>query len=651
MPSSHAPLDLFAIFHLNLAYSSIEIEQHAEVVERCYWPLLRLAEETGLPFGIEASTHTLEAAAAVDPEWLAVLKKLVTQGACEFVGAGYAQVIGPLVPAVVNEANLRLGNKGYERLLGAKPRIVLVNEQAYSAGLLRGFLDAGYEALFMEWDNAARFHPEWEPTLRYLPQIACGQHGERMPVIWNKSAAFQKFQHYAHGEMDLEEYLEYLAGHAAEEPRALALYGNDIEIFDFRPGRYEAEPRMAESEWARIGRLFARIAEDPEFDFVAPSYVLGMLGEPGAGSEIHLESPELPVPVKKQGKYNLTRWAVTGRDDIGINTRCERLTAALRASGAADDDWQELCYLWSSDFRTHITEKRWSAYLDRLASFEQHVGIRARPVVPAVGEVPGDSSGAAAGERFIDVETESLVVRLNVRRGLAVDGARMVSDSGSVIGTLKHGHFDDINMTADFYTGHAVLERLGAHKVTDLNWATVRSVRTENGVRVEGEVSTPLGTIRKAVAIENERPRISFEYDFDWVEAPAGSLRLGHFTLAPEAFDRSTLWYATHNGGREMERFALAGHSVDQGVPVSLMVTASTCVGMTEGVFEIGDANRTVRVEIDRSSAAVVGVVTYREIGESFFCRLSLSALENDETRRPAGGLRLPRVCFSIEFL
>jgi len=60
-------LRLFTVFHLNLAYSSIEEEQRAQVVERCYWPLLRLAREYDLPFGIEASAYTLEAASVADP--------------------------------------------------------------------------------------------------------------------------------------------------------------------------------------------------------------------------------------------------------------------------------------------------------------------------------------------------------------------------------------------------------------------------------------------------------------------------------------------------------------------------------------------------------------------------------------------------------
>ena len=40
-----AALQVFAFFHLNLAFSSIEEERRGEVIARCYWPLLKLAEQ------------------------------------------------------------------------------------------------------------------------------------------------------------------------------------------------------------------------------------------------------------------------------------------------------------------------------------------------------------------------------------------------------------------------------------------------------------------------------------------------------------------------------------------------------------------------------------------------------------------------------
>ena len=71
-------LNLFSIFHLNLAFSSIDEEKRPEVIRRCYWPLLRLAEKLNFPLGIEASAYTLETinAGTVVPRSRRVLREV-----------------------------------------------------------------------------------------------------------------------------------------------------------------------------------------------------------------------------------------------------------------------------------------------------------------------------------------------------------------------------------------------------------------------------------------------------------------------------------------------------------------------------------------------------------------------------------------------
>jgi Glycosyl hydrolase family 57 len=634
-------LKLYTVFHLNLAYSSIEEEQRAEVVERCYRPLLNLARELDLPFGIEASAYTLEAAALADPQWFQKLRALVSGGPCEFIGSGYTQLIGPLVPAEVNAANLRLGNVAYERLLGARPEIALVNEQAYSAGMVGHYLDAGYRAIVMEWDNPASMHPEWPAEWRYLPQVACGQHGEQIPLLWNKSLAFQKFQRYAHSEIELDEYLEYLYSHASSTPRAFPLYGGDVEVFDFRPGRYRTEAELTDGvEWERIGQLFRTLLGDDRFEFVPPSAVLEMLKLPSSGNLLHLESAQQPIPVKKQGKYNLTRWAVTGRDDLAVNTECWRAHEHLCADPASSDaDWQELCYLWSSDFRTHITEKRWVAYRARLAAFGRKLdatGSRAQPAPIAARHHDSETRTITRVDgRFLTIQTDAATLVLNTRRGLAIESLTFpgVSDR-PLVGTLSHGYYDDISLGADFYTGHLVLEPPGAPKVTDLERVEPEVHETAVGLEVSGVVATALGPVHKTLRLVDGEPVVELSYELDWKGLPAASFRLGYVTLFPDAFDRATLYFLCHNGGATSERFAFSGSDIDHGRPISSLVSATGGLGVTGGVVEIGDAVHAVRVEVDKACSALIGLLTYREVRGSFFCRLAFSAFELDETSR-----------------
>ncbi len=650
------PLNLFTVFHLNLAYSSIDEERRPEVVRNCYWPLLRLARRQGLAFGIEASAYTLESVGEIDRSWVDELRALTTEGPCEFIGSGYAQIIGPLVPADVNAHNLRLGNAAYQELLGFRPTIALVNEQAYSAGLLQHYQDAGYEAIVMEWDNPARWHPDWNPEWRYLPQIACGQHGEELPVLWNKSIAFQKFQRYAHGEVDLPEYLDYLKKHVGHEERAFPLYGNDAEVFDFRPGRYHTEPGLKEeSEWQRIDALLQNLLSDKRYRLIQPSQVLSLMGSPNAGQRLHLETPQDPVPVKKQEKYNLNRWAVTGRNDLAINTECRQIYEVLRKDATTEDgNWRELCYLWSSDFRTHITEKRWIAYLERLRKCEDRLSIHGlgsrRTELPRAkrAAVPKPVAGfdIKRESRWLSVETDAMKVVFNCRRGLAIDTLTLkrISDR-PLLGTIPHGYYQDIALGADFYSGHLVLETPGRPKVTDLEPVEPEIDSSDQAeiVMLRGCVKTMLGPVVKTIWV-NREGLIRLRFELQWEQLPVGSLRLGHITLHPHAFDPDCLFFETHNGGTLSERFMLEKKGIEHGRSVSFLVSSSSSLGMTSGVLKMGDDKRAIVIETPLDQASVVAQITYFPLQDSFFYRASFSAAEQDDTCREGARTDFPRI-------
>lgn len=635
-------LKAFSFFHLNLAYSAIGEAQRKDVIERCYWPLLRLARTRQLPFGIEVSAWTLETISAIDPAWLVELRELVTNGPCEFIGCGYAQVIGPLVPAELNEANFRIGMQRYEALLGMRPKLALVNEQAYSAGLVPLYREAGYEALIMEWNNPARAHPEWDAEWRYLPQYVCGTGGAEMPLIWNKSVSFQKVQRYVHGEMELDEYLAYVLAHEGKAYRAFPIYGNDVEVFDFRPGRYMTEaPLHAFGEWQRIDAMYAALQAHSGLEMVAPSAVLALIDQPGAGNRLHLETAAHPVPVKKQDKYNLLRWAVTGRDDLGINTQCWRIFEAMQASSAAtESDWAELCYLWSSDFRTHITEARWADYRVRLsqcakrwhADEPQPALISAEPA----HQVPPDAViKVARSGRFLDIQGRRFQLRLNCLRGLALESLidHTVSKR-SLCGTVHHGYYDDIQWAADYYSGHLVFESPGRAKVTDLSAVEPEVTWADGAVLIKGAIKTALGLVEKQWRVDEAQGRVTLSYRLHWPDVDLGSLRLGYLTLNPEAFVADTLSYQTHNGGRDRESFRLGQTDFDHGAPVSFLISASQALGLTTGKLIIGDAHAAIDVEIEKNKCAAVGLVLHRKIHNSYLCRFSFTLQELDDTSR-----------------
>ena len=627
-------LNVFALFHLNLAFSSIEEEQRPEVVARCYWPLLRLPEAIGAPIAIEATGYTLESIAAIDPAWIGELRRLIAAGFVEFVGSGYAQLIGPLVPARVNEANLALGHTVYETFLGERPSVALLNEQAYSAGLVPLYLAAGYRAILMDWDNVAAHHPEWNGELKYHPQRACGSDGSEIALLWTHTMAFQKLQRMAHGDVDVHDYLNFVETQRGTQPRLLPLYSNDAEIFDFRPKRFLTEDAVQSGEWQTIASAWRRLVQSHRVQFLKPTQALALIDTVSADQLLKLQTSAYPLPVKKHKKYNITRWAVSGRDDIAINAACHRIYRGLveRRNGDASA-WRELCYLWSSDFRTHITQARWGRYRQRLAAADSTLGSRPSPL-----PVPFSAPVVHTEPKWIELETPAVSIVLNRRRGLAIHEIRVRGDTRPpMLVSLLHGHYDAIDLQFDWYTGNSVFEAPGVSKISDLEWVLPRIYGDEHSADavIEAEISTPMGPIFKRLRFCGHAPRVEFDIVLAWREWGRGSLRLGHFLLNPEAFNRDRLACSTHNGGVNAETFSLAKEPVDHGRPVSFLVSASTGLGMTEGSIEIGDDQRSFRVDVDQGVAPLVGLMHHERSGESYFSRFSLSGLELDDTRKP----------------
>jgi hypothetical protein len=305
---------------------------------------------------------------------------------------------------------------------------------------------------------------------------------------------------------------------------------------------------------------------------------------------------------------------------------------------ATDAQWQELCELWGSDYRTHITDARWTKFAARVAQ-RLPATSSAQPVALEKAEVAYDGA-------LITLKHEGVTLVLNTRRGLAIDALSFDAlGDAPLCGTLRHGFYDDIHWGADFYTGMMVLESPGRPKLTDLNRVEPAIGRDATGALVvEAAQTTEFGAMVKTIRVAGGAVDVS--YRLDWADLPIGSLRLGDITLHPHAFDRASLFYRCHNGGVRPETFPLDGTRVAHADAVSFLVSASHAVGITEGSIELGDRTRVIRIAVDKTASALVGMVTYQSIRDSYFCRLTFSAAEVDETRRPTPGDRTePLVC------
>ncbi len=332
------------LFHLNINYSAIEVADRPEVVRRCYRPLLELCRRLPwLVIAVEASAYTLETVRAIDPSWIDELRALIEEGRVEFIGAGDTQLIGPLVPASVNRWNQRLGQESYAEILGLRPQTALVGEMAWSQGIIDAYVEAGYRTLLMEWNNPRRQHPEWNDEWRYGHVSSVSPTGQHIGVSWVDAIAFQKFQRAVVGDLSLDEYTDWVLSHAGPRARHLFVYASDAEVFDYRPGRFGSEPALPgeASEWTRIEEMLValrdrglrftspeRVSRDPRFAPASNALEIG-------GVELQLGTAADPIPVKKQPKYNVTRWGLSGRDDVGLNAACHRRAQELEREGEA----------------------------------------------------------------------------------------------------------------------------------------------------------------------------------------------------------------------------------------------------------------------------------------------------------------------------
>lgn len=642
-------LYLYTAFHLNLAYSSIAEKDHPTVIEKCYKPLFDICEEMNVPFGIEASGYTLERIKKISPSLISKWKTLLKSGKCEFIGSGYAQIIGPLAPAKLNCHNLKIGNRIYQSILGVKPKIAYINEQTYSRGLIEHYIEVGYDAIIAEWNNSCRFHPEWNKEWQYHHQLALGREEKALPLIWNNFVAFQKFQRCIHGEIEISEYLIYLKSHLGEKTRFFPFYGNDVEIFDFRPGRYGTEAeKNKEGEWSRMKKLLKILIDDPNFEIILPSRVL-ILDDAKKGdsfNRIKLESPEQPIVVKKQEKYNLYRWALAGRDNLKINTKCYQIYKFLEKSKKENlKKWKELCYLWSSDFRTHITEDKWIEYLRRLGRFFEN-GLktnvaRMKKKQQAI-KLPYDNGFFRCFEdgRYLVAEGDSIKCVFDKSKGMAISSFWFKKKfKNPLFGALPLGYYDDVSFAADFYTGHTIIERPGEHKITDLTACVPEVFIGDDCSLIIGNKIKNVGTLfKKEYRLNFKKGYFEIIGEIYRSKRELETIHIGHITFMPASFDKKTLFFATHNGGCEMDNFKIENKAIYHTQGLSALISAKHGLGATDGVVTVGDSKKKINIYHDQTISALIPSVHHHPMRNGlFYLRLLYSAQEIDETFKKSG--------------
>ena len=621
-------IKLYTFFHLNLMYSSISEKKRKEVINKCYWPIYELTQ-MGVPIGIEAPALTLELINSIDDNWINKLKKYISEKKIEFIGSGYSQVIGPLVPSKVNEKNQKIGIESYKELLDITPDIALINEMAFSDSIVEHYIQNKYRAILMEWNNAYCHNEKWKNEYLYYPQYIKIKNSE-IPIIWCDTLGFQKFQRYVHGDINIEKYIDYIKSHLGPVTRFYPLYSNDVEIFNFRPGRYSNEASVKNDEWKRIIILYEKLLKENWCELIFPSNVLNGFLNDEAGNELRMSSIAQPIVVKKQEKYNIKRWALSGRNDIKINSYCYGIYNKLQnKKNSTVTDWKELCYLWSSDFRTHIETNRWENYLKLIKSVNEKYKINSKVDNDLIIE-DDIKFKKLINNQLIKIKNNDFSLNLNPNKGLTIENLTMKNTKNSILGNIDFDYFDSIIYNYDYFSGHLTIDRPGFQKITDLEKSEVYINKDKNLflniIKDDSEnykIKKMINILPKGIEITKE---LSISNDEISIIHPF------NFTFNIEGWDIKTLFIASNNGGIEFEKFNLYGKSVSHKKIYSALISSCHGFGNTEGKIIVGDKDKSLLFETYMFKSALIPSLDFNKIKDKYFFRLYYSAREMDET-------------------
>ena len=629
-------LQFYSIFHINTSFSSIEKKDLKKVINKCYWPLLKLAENSDYKISIESSGVSLEEINKIDSFLIKKLKTLIKNKKVEFIGSGYCQAIFPLIPYEVNNMNLKIGNEIYKKLLGLKPKVALVHEQIFSESLIPIFKNNGYESIIIDWKNCKLANNNLDNNLQFFPQLMKYKK-HKINIIWSNSLNFQKFQNYIHGEINKDTFFNFI-NFISKKNRNFCLYSNDVEVFNYRPGRFSNETKLNKyNEWDLIENVYQKILRKNRFLFISD-----LLKIKNKKKEIiKIFSSKVPIITKKQPKYNIIRWSLAGRDNLYINTLCYKIYKYLKNNQIYDKKiWKKICYFWSSDYRTHITQKRWNSYIKNILGFTKKFKINDYNNKLEKNFIFNNLRKKSKIEilkvkNLIKISDKNNEILINTRKGLTIESYKDYRISQlPIIGKIEKGFFNQIDHDVDFFSAFFQLyDRVNNKKITELSSkVTNYKIHENNFLSIKNIFKFNNFKYEKILIFDLLKGRYGIKNKF--INFPIGFLRFNYLTLNPNNFNFKKLYFETKNGGSELEKFNLNNMDFDHGEHVSTLCSATTGLGTTDGTLIIGDNKKTIKITNENEYSNLISMIKNKKILKKNLFRFYQSGMEYDDTSK-----------------
>lgn len=623
MIASLSTTSLYTAWHLNLDYSSLDQDQLPEVIEECYWPLLRLAESTGCVQGVEISGRTLEKISYLDSEWVTKFRTLIHIGLVEPLASGYSQIIGPLAPSSVNRENFRRGAAVFQDLLSVSPKVAFVNEQCSSEGFLKLLSRMGFDGAVVEWENMWFANPKMGEDIGYRPQRLSTSDG--IGIVWNHSRFFQGLQRLVHGELSLADYEALFDSANKFANQKICFYGGDAEVFNFRPRRFNSEAPISKNEWKKIESLVRRTV-DSGATWVAPSKLLEELPDFG----INFFSLSHQIITKKQAKYNAVRWAVSGRNSYELNNHAFRTHfGEIREIEHVSNPREVIdLKIWRSDLRTHIHPRRWQALLSEVPGLEATSSNASGSAWPARSEFR-----LLTDHHPIRLTNQHLEVLVDSSRGFSVQSLRLKCPcEANLIGRHSFGLVPGPIPSPDWYSGTFTYQEPGQSQVTDLSADIGRIHLLFSGGALFSLIEYPTFDLYKKIEVAEGSRHVNFAYRIEWRGASRGLIRVGHLAFDPSSWDWETTSFFAANGGEVRSSYRVKHKTSNHSQPVSLAVSATNCVGITDGGYHVEDNLHRLEVSVDTSNRGAVVLIDNSAFNDLQLLRTAFSIQEIDDT-------------------
>lgn len=621
----------YLLFHLNLFFSSIEKKNRLIVIKNCYYPILNIPKLFKIPVNLEASANTLLEIEKLDKDFIVSLKNLISKNLVNLIGSGYNQIISPIIPEEINDQNLKIGNKYYKKIFGLKPKIALINEMAFSKDLIPIYIKNGYKSVIIDIDNISNIR---QKEINQKLKKPFTYKGKNLDIIFASSFLFQEFQNCVYGDVSIKSYQKNIDNLKKNFYSILPIYSGDAEIFNNRVKRFKAERIKTHDEWKRVYKILNLLISENNLEFI----LLNQNREYNTLKNIVITDGANPIIVKKQPKYNISRWAVSGKSSQKINTLCYKFLKnkiLLIPKMGKFSFYKTMIDLWSSDYRTHITKKKWSNFLKKINFINNQIKQHKIKDTNNFNKTKDIKSIFYSNEKnFLNIKTKNINLILNIRRGLAIEHLSFESQKfKNFIGTLHRDEINSIYDGFDYYSGNTTHEIISdLNKFSDLKKVKPHIFENEKEIKIVSNQSNEISYIKKIINIKKDKEEIIINTIYKTKKKVLGSLKINNITFLN--IDDKRISYQCKNGGKADYEYLL-DEFFDHTLPPSKFVSLNNGLGCTDSKIRFKIGKNIINFEWDNSENYVMPCIQYKKVKNKKLLRLFFSNQEYDDTSFP----------------